>query len=100
MTDLVRRSTRVLLVEEEPDDLGNFREAFSRLDDSYYRVEWAGERARPGAALPPVLIRTGAEGEEAEVELLEAGADEYLTKSIQPDRVMARVRAVLRRAAL
>ncbi|TVP57012.1 MAG: type II/IV secretion system protein [Gemmatimonadales bacterium] len=48
----------------------------------------------------PVLVRTGKEGEESEAELLEAGADGYLSKGIQPDRFIARVRAILRRAAL
>ncbi len=42
MIDRVRRSTRVLLVEETPEDLGNFREALSRLDDGYYQVERVG----------------------------------------------------------
>jgi diguanylate cyclase (GGDEF)-like protein len=46
MTDLVRRSTRVLLVEEEPENLDTFREAFSRLDDGHYQVEWVGELSR------------------------------------------------------
>jgi type II secretory ATPase GspE/PulE/Tfp pilus assembly ATPase PilB-like protein/CheY-like chemotaxis protein len=48
----------------------------------------------------PVLVRTGKEGEEAEAEILEAGADDYLSKEIQAHRFLARVRAILRRAAL
>jgi CheY-like chemotaxis protein len=48
----------------------------------------------------PVMIRTGAEGVESEAELLEAGADDYVTKSLPPNRFLARVRAMLRRAAL
>ncbi len=48
----------------------------------------------------PVVVRTGKEGEEAEAEILEAGADDYLTKEIQAHRFLARVRAILRRAAL
>ncbi|MEZ4414377.1 MAG: ATPase, T2SS/T4P/T4SS family [Gemmatimonadota bacterium] len=48
----------------------------------------------------PVLIRTG-EGDEAlETELLEAGADDYVHKTADAARFMARVRAVLRRSAL
>ncbi len=57
-------------------------------------------RGSVDTAALPVLIRTGNEGDESEAELLEAGADDYLTKSAQPDRFLARVRAVLRRAAL
>lgn len=48
----------------------------------------------------PVVVRTGKEGEEAEAEILEAGADDYLTKEIQANRFLARIRAILRRAAL
>jgi len=48
----------------------------------------------------PVLVRTGKEGDEAEVEILGAGADDYLLKDIQAQRFLARVRAILRRAAL
>jgi type II secretory ATPase GspE/PulE/Tfp pilus assembly ATPase PilB-like protein/ActR/RegA family two-component response regulator len=48
----------------------------------------------------PVLVRTGKEGEEAEAEILEAGADDYLSKGIQAHRFLARVKAILRRAAL
>ena len=61
-------------------------------------LQWVRDSVHTAAL--PVLIRTGAEGDESEAELLEAGADEYLTKSMQPDRFLARVRAVLRRAAL
>ncbi len=49
------------------------------------------------AALP-VLIRTGTGSDEIEAELLEAGADDYVEKSVDADRFMARVHAVLRRA--
>jgi type IV pilus assembly protein PilB len=49
------------------------------------------------AALP-VLIRTGTGSDTLEAELLEAGADDYVDKSVDADRFMARVRAVLRRA--
>jgi CheY-like chemotaxis protein len=46
----------------------------------------------------PVLIRTGTGSDTLEAELLEAGADDYVDKSVDADRFMARVRAVLRRA--
>jgi DNA-binding response OmpR family regulator len=51
------------------------------------------------AALP-VLIRTGTGNEIVEAELLEAGADDYLDKSVDATRFVARVKAVLRRSAL
>jgi len=49
------------------------------------------------AALP-VLIRTGTGSDQIEAELLEAGADDYVEKSLDADRFMARVHAVLWRA--
>ena len=51
------------------------------------------------AALP-VLIRTGTGDEKMEAELLEAGADDYLDKSVDAVRFVARVKAVLRRSLL
>jgi type II secretory ATPase GspE/PulE/Tfp pilus assembly ATPase PilB-like protein/ActR/RegA family two-component response regulator len=51
------------------------------------------------AALP-VLIRTGTGSDRMEAELLEAGADDYVDKSVDPERFLARVHAVLRRALL
>jgi DNA-binding response OmpR family regulator len=57
-------------------------------------------RGAVSTAALPVLVRTGKEGEESEVELLEAGADDYLSKGVQPNRFLARVRAIVRRAAL
>lgn len=49
------------------------------------------------AALP-VLIRTGTGMERDEEELLLAGADEFVPKTMDPARLLARVRAILRRA--
>jgi type II secretory ATPase GspE/PulE/Tfp pilus assembly ATPase PilB-like protein/CheY-like chemotaxis protein len=46
----------------------------------------------------PVLIRTATGSDVIEAEVLEAGADDYVDKSVDADRFMARVRAVLRRA--
>ena len=48
----------------------------------------------------PVLVRTGTGSEAIETELLEAGADDYVEKSVEPERFLARVHAVLRRALL
>jgi type II secretory ATPase GspE/PulE/Tfp pilus assembly ATPase PilB-like protein/ActR/RegA family two-component response regulator len=49
------------------------------------------------AALP-VLIRTGTGSDKIEAELLQAGADDYVDKSMDAARFLARVQAVLRRA--
>jgi type II secretory ATPase GspE/PulE/Tfp pilus assembly ATPase PilB-like protein/ActR/RegA family two-component response regulator len=48
----------------------------------------------------PVLVRTGTGSEKIETELLEAGADDYVEKSVEPERFLARVHAVLRRSLL
>jgi len=55
-------------------------------------------RGSVDTAALPVLIRTGTGSHEIEAELLEAGADDYVDKSVDANRFMARVRAVLRRA--
>jgi type II secretory ATPase GspE/PulE/Tfp pilus assembly ATPase PilB-like protein/ActR/RegA family two-component response regulator len=57
-------------------------------------------RGSVDTAALPVLIRTGTGNEAVEAELLEAGADDYLDKSVDATRFVARVRAVLRRSAL
>lgn len=49
------------------------------------------------AALP-VMIRSGTGDAKAEAELLEAGADDYVDKSVDAARLLARVKAVLRRS--
>ncbi len=46
----------------------------------------------------PVLIRTATGSDTLEAELLEAGADDYVEKSVDATRFMARVHAVTRRA--
>jgi DNA-binding response OmpR family regulator len=61
-------------------------------------LQWV--RGSVETAALPVLVRTGKEGEESEAELLEAGADDYVPKGVHPHRFLARVRAVIRRAAL
>ena len=48
------------------------------------------------AALP-IMIRTATGNDRTEAELLDSGVDEYVTKSIDDARFLARVRAVLRR---
>jgi DNA-binding response OmpR family regulator len=48
----------------------------------------------------PVLIRTGTAGVSEEAELLNAGADDFLTKSVEADRFVARVKAIIRRSLL
>lgn len=55
-------------------------------------------RGSVDTAALPVLIRTGTGSDALEAELLEAGADDYVEKSVDANRFMARVHAVMRRA--
>jgi len=55
-------------------------------------------RGTVATAAVPVLVRTGTGTDADEATLLDAGADEYVTKTTDTARLMARVRAVLRRS--
>ncbi len=59
----------------------------------------AGLRARDGAPRP-VLVLSVRSAEEDLVRALDLGADDYLTKPFSPRTLLARVRAVLRRAGV
>jgi|SRR5262245_11946842 len=55
-------------------------------------------RERPDTAKLPILMLTAKAGEADRVLGLEMGADDYLSKPFSPRELVARVRAVLRRA--
>jgi type II secretory ATPase GspE/PulE/Tfp pilus assembly ATPase PilB-like protein/CheY-like chemotaxis protein len=48
----------------------------------------------------PVIVISGSQDPQDEIELLEAGADDYIQKPFAAERVEARVRAVLRRSGV
>jgi type IV pilus assembly protein PilB len=54
-------------------------------------------RADPRTARAGILMLTSETGIESETRVLEAGADDYLAKPVEPRRLAARVRAVLGR---
>ncbi|MEZ4294740.1 MAG: response regulator transcription factor [Polyangiaceae bacterium] len=55
--------------------------------------------ARRSAGAPPVIVLSSRDSEADRVAALETGADDYVTKPFSPREIVARVRAVLRRAA-
>ena len=48
----------------------------------------------------PIIILTGSEDEQDELAMMEEGVDDYLRKPIDPARLKARCRAVLRRTSI
>ncbi len=56
------------------------------------------KRLRDRQDLTPVLILTAREGKESIIELLNAGADDYLTKPFDLGELMARVKVLIRRS--
>ncbi|WP_246064073.1 ATP-binding protein [Blastococcus colisei] len=56
-------------------------------------------RADPATRHIPVIMLTARAGQEASVEGLQAGADDYLAKPFRADELIARVRVALERAA-
>lgn len=56
-------------------------------------------RLREKGSVLPVLILTARARWQDKVEGLEAGGDDYLTKPFQPEELLARLKALLRRAA-
>jgi type II secretory ATPase GspE/PulE/Tfp pilus assembly ATPase PilB-like protein/ActR/RegA family two-component response regulator len=57
-------------------------------------------RAKMQTAMLPVIILTGSDEHDTEVQLMDAGADDYIRKPIDPPRFLARVKAALRRAGV
>jgi type IV pilus assembly protein PilB len=55
-------------------------------------------RTSPSTARVPVVVLTGSEAEETEVAAMDAGADDYIRKPLEPARFIARIKAALRRA--
>ena len=62
------------------------------------RVSLARVRGSVHTAGLSVLVLTGTVSDEAEAQLMEEGADDYVRKPLEPARFVARVKAALRRA--
>jgi two-component system KDP operon response regulator KdpE len=59
---------------------------------------WEVLRALEGARLPSVIVISARGDEQDKVRALDLGADDYLAKPFGADELLARIRAVLRRA--
>jgi len=57
------------------------------------------QRCRSAANAVPILVLTARESWHEKVEAIDTGADDYVVKPFQVEEVMARVRALIRRAA-
>jgi diguanylate cyclase (GGDEF)-like protein len=57
-------------------------------------------RAMPATARLPVIMLTALTGERSEVDMLEAGADDYVAKPFTFESLSARIEALLRRSVL
>ena len=57
-------------------------------------------REGTGTAVIPVVVATGVDDPAVEVELFEAGADDFVVKPVDPPRFLLRIKAVLRRTAI
>lgn len=57
-------------------------------------------KSAPRTACVPVVVLTASGDDHAEARLIEAGAEDYIRKPLDPSRFMARARAAIRRAVL
>ena len=69
------------------------------MPEMHGREVLAAVRGRAETATLPVIILTASLEEGADIELIEAGADDYLQKPVDPHRLLTRVKATLRRQA-
>src|SRR5829696_4607098 len=90
---MVRR--RILLVEDDPKTRATVALYLQREGYDVATAE-DGVRATSGTAIIMVTARST---EEDKLAGLDLGADDYVTKPFSPRELMARIRAVLRRAA-
>jgi two-component system KDP operon response regulator KdpE len=90
-------SARILVVDDEPQFL---RALTTNLRGAGYEVETAttAEEALAAAGLQPPVLVSAVGDEEEKIAALDAGADDYVTKPFAAGELLARLRAVLRRA--
>jgi CheY-like chemotaxis protein len=102
---LEQRGFRVMEASDGGDALGYLEgeESFSLVILDLYMKEVQGLdvlkhiRSHVRTATLPVVVATGSDDPAVEMELFEAGADDFVVKPVDPPRFMLRVQAVLRR---
>ena len=119
---------RILVVEDEPRIAADIRSGLEQAncaveiardgEDAWFRGETEDydaivldlglprldglsvlRRLRGAGITTPILILTARDGWREKVEGIDAGADDYLTKPFQMEELVARMRAITRRAA-
>ena len=93
----------VVIAQTGPEGLATFRAArpnFVILDLGLPQLggQDVCRQIRKESEEVPIVILTGSSDQVSPVVLLELGADDYVTKPFSPQELLARVRAVLRRA--
>ncbi len=104
---LLKGGFRVAAVTDGASALRKIRagEECALLVTDFHMPEMQGDelvrqlRADPRTAALPIVVLTGSDDENLESALIDAGADDYLRKPIDPVRLLSRVKAVLRRAS-
>lgn len=93
-------------VDSAPDGLGGLQSLLTQEPEAVILdlglPDVSGERLLGmirAASAVPVIVATARDDEGLIVELLDAGADDYVVKPYDPAQLEARVRAVLRRAS-
>lgn len=66
-------------------------------EDGFSLTQWV--RATAASRLTPVLMLTALDGADARINGLRLGADDYLAKPFEPEELLLRIEAILRRAA-
>jgi two-component system KDP operon response regulator KdpE len=117
--------TRILVVDDDPEVVGLIRSLFGKTYDSRGArdgqealrtlEDWpadlvvldlvmtgldgfaVAQHIRQNSTVP-ILVLSGRQSEQDKVRALDLGADDYLTKPFSRDELLARVRALLRRA--
>lgn len=102
---LRRDGHEIELVDRGPTALARFEATTDAIDLIVLDLMLPGldgrglcRRIRQTSAVPIIML-TALDDDRDKIEGLELGADDYLTKPFNPEELVARVRAILRRAA-